>query len=319
MLSVNNDEFMFEQKYRPQTIDECILPKLDKDIFLNLIKTGRIPHLILHSVSPGTGKTTVAKCLVNQTNAEYMFVKGSDCLIDFIRGPLTRFATSKSIEGKHKVIIIDEYDRAGLADAQRHLRSFMESYSNNCSVIITANNLQGIITPLQSRARVITFGQASKSDRREMMKQMILRITKICESENIEIKDLKVVAKLVSENFPDFRKTINELDRYSTGKVLDTGILSAITKSSDTQDVIEALKAKNIKELRSLSIKYAPVYKEFILQLANDLYPIVKPVCIIPMYEIIGENNKFYGLAANIELHLMHMFATLLVELQWNV
>lgn len=319
MLSVNNDEFMFEQKYRPQTIDECILPKLDKDIFLNLIKTGRIPHLILHSVSPGTGKTTVAKCLVNQTNAEYMFVKGSDCLIDFIRGPLTRFATSKSIEGKHKVIIIDEYDRAGLADAQRHLRSFMESYSNNCSVIITANNLQGIITPLQSRARVITFGQASKSDRREMMKQMILRITKICESENIEIKDLKVVAKLVSENFPDFRKTINELDRYSTGKVLDTGILSAITKSSDTQDVIEALKAKNIKELRSLSIKYAPVYKEFILQLANDLYPIVKPVSIIPMYEIIGENNKFYGLAANIELHLMHMFATLLVELQWNV
>lgn len=321
MISVNSEEHMFEQKYRPQTIEECILPTIDKQIFLNLIKPGKkLPHLILQSNSPGTGKTTIAYALARESNSEYMFVKGSDCRIDFIRGPMESFATAGSFEGKHKVIIIDEFDRAGLGDAQRHLRSFMEAHSKNCSVIITANNLEGIITPLQSRARVIKFGSPNDTDKLEMMKQMILRCEKICELENIEIKDRKVIAQLVKQNFPDFRKTVNELDIYSSRDgIIDLGILSAITESRGSiKDVIDAIHAKNVKELRKLAIKYAPDYQHFIKQLADELYPLLKPASVIAMYEILGENNKFYGLAANMELHLMHAFASLAVEMVWN-
>ena len=153
-LTVNEADFMWEQKYRPGTISECVLPAEDKEIFSALVAKGKIPHLILHSTSPGTGKTTVAKALCNDINAEMMFVNGSDCKIDFVRGPLTAFASSASIAGKQKIIVIDEFDRAGLAESQRHLRSFMEAYSTNCTIIITANNLDGIIKPLQSRCRV---------------------------------------------------------------------------------------------------------------------------------------------------------------------
>lgn len=321
MISVNNEEHMFEQKYRPQTIEECILPDLDKKIFSSLIQPGKkLPHLILQSNSPGTGKTTIAYILAKMTNSEYLFVNGADCRIDFIRNTLEPFATAGSMDGKHKVIIIDEFDRAGLGDAQRHLRSFMEAHSKNCSIIITANNLEGIITPLQSRARVIKFGSPNDEDKLSMMKQMILRCEEICRLEDIEVKDRKVIAHLVKQNFPDFRKIVNELDLYSArDKVIDAGILSAVTESRGSiSDVVDALKTKNVKELRKLAIKYAPDYPHFIKQLSDELYPLLKGPSILAMYEILGDNNKFYGLAANMELHLMHAFASLVVEMVWN-
>lgn len=150
MITVNEKEHILEQKYRPSTIDECILPAFDKETFKSITSKGKIPHIILHSPSPGTGKTTVAKALCHDVNADMMFVNGSDCKIDFVRGPLTNFASAASFDGRQKVIVIDEFDRSGLAESQRHLRSFMEAYSSNCSIIITANNIDGIIKPLQS-------------------------------------------------------------------------------------------------------------------------------------------------------------------------
>ncbi|AKA61910.1 replication factor C small subunit / DNA polymerase clamp loader subunit [Proteus phage PM2] len=320
MISINKDEFMFEQKYRPQTIDECILPKHDKETFNALIKKGRIPHLILTSPSPGTGKTTTALILAKQTNSEYMFVNGADCKIDFIRTQLTPFASSGSLEGRNKIIIIDEFDRAGLGDAQRHLRSFMETYSKNCSIIITANNLDGIIKPLQSRARVIKFTDPSDEDKISMMRDMIKRCVEICKAENIEVEDIKILAHLVKQNFPDLRKTVNELDIYSVNGKIDTGILGRIVdKKSQLDDVITALQTKNIKDLRVLAIKYAPDFKTFILQLANELYPLLKPVGVVHMYETVGDANKFFGLASNTELLLMSTFVSLAVGLTWNV
>lgn len=321
MLSINTNEHMFELKFRPQTIEECILPEQDKATFRGLIKKGKLPHLVLQSNSPGTGKTTVALALCNDINAEYMFVNGSGCGIDFIKNDLTRFATSKSLEGKQKVVVLDEFDRAQLAEAQRYLRSFMEANGKNCSVIITANNLDGIIGPIKSRASVIKFGTPTKEDRISMMKQMIMRCKSICEAENIELgnKGLNVLGELVKRNFPDFRKTVNQLDHYSVNGVIDEGILNIIIDDRGSiDDVIDALRNKDFGELRKLAPKYAPDYSFFIEKLINELYTKVEHVSILRTYEIVGENNQMHGIAANAEVHMMYMFVQLFKELKWK-
>lgn len=319
MLSINNSEHLFEQKYRPQSIAECIIPAFDKEVFNSIIKKGKIPHMILVSASPGTGKTTIAKALCKDVGVEMMFVNGSDCKIDFVRGPLTNFATAASLEGKQKVIVIDEFDRSGLAESQRHLRSFMEAYSNNCTIVITANNIDGIIEPLQSRCRIVKFGEATDDDKRAMMKDMIRRCIEICKNENIQIEDLKVIAALVQKNFPDFRKTIGDLDHYSSTGKIDSGILSVVTNDrGSVQEVIDNLKAQNIKQLRALAPKYAANYTWFVDKLAEEMYTLLPGPSIIRMYEIVGENNQYHGVAASTELHVMYMLLQLAIEMQWK-
>lgn len=319
MLSVDKDQYMFELKYRPPSIDECILPAADKKTFKDLIKRGKFPHLILHSNSPGTGKTTVARALCNEIDADYIFVNGSGIGIDFIKNELTQFASSKSLEGKQKVVILDEFDRPQLVEAQKYLRSFMEAYGSNCSIIITANNLEGIIPHLQSRATVIKFGQPRPEDVGPMMKEMLVRCIKICENEGIEVTEKRVLAALVKKNFPNFRNTLTQLDKYGVGGKIDEGILSIIMdERGSIDDVIDSLKSGDFSTLRKLAPKYAPDYPSFIEKLINELYTRLDKASIIRMYEIIGENNQTYGIAANAEIHIMYMFVQLLREMKWN-
>lgn len=319
MLSVNKSEHMFELKYRPQSIEECILPAADKEIFLGLVKKGIIPHILLQSNSPGTGKTTVALALANDINAEVLFVNGSDCKIDFVRNELTNFASSKSMDGKPKVIIIDEFDRAGLAESQRHLRTFMEAYGSNCSIVMTANNLDGIIQPLQSRSRVIKFGNPTEDDKKSMMRQMIQRSLAICEAEGIEVSNRKVIAALIKKNFPDFREVIKQLDHYSTNKVIDDGILDQVLNDRvSITDVVDSMKGSNIPKLKEFSIQYSTEYPFFIEKLANEIYQSVDNESKVRLYEIIGENNSLYGQAANIQIHLMWLLVGLTLEMNWN-
>lgn len=322
VVSVTEREHMFELKYRPQTIDECILPSHDKEVFKALVADGKFPHLILQSNSPGTGKTTVAKALCREINAETLFVNGSGCGIDQVKTDLTIFASSRSIEGRPKVIILDEFDRPQLAEAQRYLRSFMEAYGKNCSIIITANNLDGIITALRSRATVIKFGTPSQDDTLLMMREMIMRCIEICKLENIEVKNPKVIAALVKKNFPDFRKTMTQLDHYSAKGVIDDGILSLVTEdTSSIDDIIIALGATgqqvNFETLRKLATKYAPDYGVFINRLINELLGRVDKLSKLRLYEITGENNQCFGLAANSEVHLMFLFIQLLKEMKY--
>lgn len=318
-LTVNNSEHMFEQKYRPATIDECILPAEDKKIFKALVEKGRVPHLILQSNSPGTGKTTVARALCHDINAEMLFVNGSDCKIDFVRNELTRFASSISMEGRQKVIVIDEFDRAGLGESQRHLRSFMEAYSSNCSIIITANNLEGIIAPLRSRARVIKFGNPTAEDAQSMKKEMLRRCMEICKNEGIEVEEPKVLAALVSKNFPEFRKTINLMDHYSSSGKIDAGILSIVlNERGSVEDVITSIKNQDVANLRALSTKYAQDFSNFVDKLSNELYPLLSGPGKIRMYEIVGESNQYYGMAGSTELHVTYMFIQLALALKGN-
>lgn len=319
LLSVDQTEHMFELKYRPQSIAECILPKHDKDVFLKLVEKKKIPHLILQSNSPGTGKTTVALAIAHDINAETLFVNGSDCKIDFVRTELTRFASSKSVDGRPKVIIIDEFDRSGVAEAQRHLRSFMETYGKNCSIIMTANDLEGIIPPLRSRANVIKFGVPTHEDTIQMMREMIIRSKAICEHENITLgeKGINVLAELVKRNFPDFRSTVKQIDHYSSNGVIDEGILSIVTEDRGSiSDVINAIKNKDVGTLRALAPRYAPEYRYFVKTLCDGLYPLLKPQGVFRMYGIVGENNAMHGLAANVELHMSYMFTRLTLDLK---
>lgn len=315
-ISRSKNEFMWDQRYRPSTIDECILPAGDKAIMKGIIKTGRIDNMTLVSESPGTGKTTLARVLANEVDAEFILVNGSNCKLDFIRDTLDKFASSMTMKPGGKIIIIDEFDRAGLAESQKHMRSFIDAYSKNCSVIVTANNINGIHEALLSRCTPIKFGSPSREERVDLMKQMIKRCFGILEIEGIEY-DSKVVAAFVQKHYPDARSIIKAIGRYSKRGKIDSGILSEIV-GSDLTGVIDMLKNKDFKGLRSEVIKYAPEYETFVGRLVDNLYNQVTNESKVALIQTIGENNAQYALAANKEIHLQYLLMNLMLGLSWE-
>lgn len=316
-ISRDADEFMYDVKFRPTTIEECILPKSDKETALGMIKSGRVDNMTLVSDSPGTGKTTLAKVLCNEVDAETLFVNGADCKIDFIRNELTRFASSMTTHKGGKVIIIDEFDRPGLGDAQKHMRSFIEAYSKNCSVVITCNDISGIHPALLSRCPPVKFGKASQEETVAMMRQVIQRCMGILEIENIKVEDPKVIAALVKKNFPDIRSIVKGIGKYSKKGIIDSGILTEII-GKNIDNVVSHLKNKDFKSLRSEVILYAAEYESFINRLYSALYDLVKPESIPAMVEIIGENNAQYAYAANKEIHLQYLMMRLMMSVAWK-
>lgn len=316
--SVSRDagEFAWDQRYRPTTIEECILPAPDKETMRGLIKSGRLDNMTLVSESPGTGKTTLATVLARAVDAETLFVNGSDCKLDFIRDTLTRFASSCTMSPGGKVIIIDEFDRSGLGESQKHMRSFIEAHSKTCTIIITANNINGIHPALISRCPVVKFGSPNKEERLSMMKSTIYRCMDILEYENIEY-DQKVIAAFVKKHFPDIRSIIKAIGIYSKRGKIDQGILSEIV-GSDLSPVIAMLKAKEFKQLRAEVIKYAPEYDTFLARLLETIYPMVSNDSKVSLIQTIGENNAQYGMAANKEIHLQFLMMQLMLSLAWE-
>lgn len=317
-ISTDPKQWMWERKYAPKTLAECILPEEDRKIFQGIIDSGSLSSTTFVSRSPGTGKTTIAKVLVNELDAEMYFVNGADCKIDFIRNELTRFASTMTSKPGGKIIVIDEFDRKGLKDAQDHLRSFSEAYSHNCTIILTANNEDGISDALKSRAPVVTFGNATDDDKVNMMKRMIIRCLEILKLENVPVEDPRVVAALVKLNFPDFRKTIKELDRYSKKGVIDSGILAKIQQASDIQVLVDAIKAKEFKTIRGLVDRYVHDYPTFITKLYETLYEQAQPTSIPNLILTIGDNQKYYSQVANLEIHISMMLIQLMMETTWK-
>lgn len=315
-ISRNPDEFVWDQRYRPTILEECVLPAGDKKIMQGFIKSGRLDNMTLVSDSPGTGKTTLARVLANEVDAEVFFINGSDCGVNFIRNELDKYASTMTMKKGGKVIIIDEFDRPGSAEAQKHLRSFIEAYSKNVSVIVTANNINGIHPALLSRCNPITFGNSAKEERVELMKQMIQRCFAILEIENIPY-DRQVIAAFVKKHYPDARSIIKAIGRYSKRGSIDSGILTELV-GNDISQVVEFLKTKNYKALRSEVIKYAPEYETFTAKLIDTLYPIVTTESKIALIQAVGENNAQYGLAANKEVHLQYLMMTLMLGLAWE-
>ena len=242
-------DFIWVEKYRPKTIDECILPDGIKKTFQDFLQAGEIPNMLL-SGPPGIGKTTVAKALCNQLGADYYVINGSDegRFLDTVRTNAKNFASTVSLtsESKHKVIIIDEADNT-TSDVQLLLRASIEEFSKNCRFIFTCNYKNKIIDPLHSRCSVVDFS-VNKKDKPTIAAQFFSRINHILDKENIK-SDKKVVAELISKHFPDWRRVLNECQRYSVGGEIDSGILASFSDVS-INDLTKSLKEKNFSEVR---------------------------------------------------------------------
>ena len=248
MIDSREDQFLWVEKYRPQKIDDCVLPQALKDTFKQYITQGELPSF-LFSGTAGVGKTTVAKALCNEIGAEYILVNGSDegRSIDVLRTTIKGFASTVSLTDAKKVVIVDEADYMNAQSVQPALRSFIEEFSGNCRFIFTCNFKNRIIEPLHSRCAVIEFKIDSK-DKQEIAATFFKRAVQILKQEDVEF-DPKVVAELITKHFPDYRRILNELQRYSVSGKIDSGILLNMSEES-FKDLVKLLKDKNFTEVR---------------------------------------------------------------------
>jgi DNA polymerase III delta prime subunit len=243
-------EYLWVEKYRPKKIEDCILSEDIKETFSQFLKQKEIPNLLL-SGTAGTGKTTVARALCEELGADYIIINGSDegRQIDTLRNKIKNFASTVSLteDANHKVVIIDEADYMNADSVQPALRNFIETFYNNCRFIFTCNYKNKIIPALHSRCTVIDFtiknGQKVKT-----AKSFMQRMSTLLKSEGVEF-DKKVLAELIQKYYPDFRRTINELQRYSVRGKIDSGILFNISEANN-KELIKTLKDKKFSEMR---------------------------------------------------------------------
>lgn len=248
MIDSREDQFLWCEKYRPQTIDECVLPETLKNTFKEYIAKGELPTFMFTGTA-GVGKTTVAKALCNEVGAEYLMINGSDegRLLETLRVSITGFASTVSLTDAKKVVIIDEADYMKADTVQPALRSFIEEFSNNCRFIFTCNYKNRIIEPLHSRCSVIDF-KIEPKDKQLLAGTFFKRAVQILKQENVEF-DPKVVAELITKHFPDYRRVLNELQRYSVSGKIDSGILVNMSQES-FKDLIKLMKEKDFTSVR---------------------------------------------------------------------
>jgi replication-associated recombination protein RarA len=237
------EEFLYVERYRPQTIEDTILPARLKKTFQEFVKNGEIPNLMLCG-SAGIGKTTVAKALCNEMGADFIVINGSDegRLIDTLRTKIKNFASTVSLSGGAKVVILDEADYISAESVQPALRNFIEEFSSNCRFIFTCNYKNRIIPPLHSRTTVIDFS-LTPTDKQKLAGIFHKRLCDICDAENIKY-DTKVLVELIVKFFPDFRRCLNEVQRYGVGGEIDSGLLSTLNEEKLTP-LIDMLQDKN--------------------------------------------------------------------------
>ena len=243
------DSLLWVEKYRPPSIAECILSDSIKGTLSDLTKDGKVPNLLL-SGSAGVGKTTVARALCEQTNSDYIIINGSDegRMIDTLRTKMTQFCSTISLSGgSRKVVIIDEADYSNPDSVQPAMRGFIEKFAENCSFIFTCNYKNRIIEPIHSRCAVVDF-VLPKDEKPEIASKFMERCKHILSSENVDY-DERVVVELINKHFPDFRRVINELQRYSTSGNIDSGILANIGELNLNQ-LVSSLREKNFQNMR---------------------------------------------------------------------
>ena len=240
-------DFLWVEKYRPKTVEDTILPADLKATFQQFVEQKNVPNLILTG-GPGVGKTTIAKAMLEELGCTYIVINGSmNGNIDTLRTEIKNFASTVSFSGGRKYVILDEADYLNPQSTQPALRNFMEEFSANCGFILTCNFLNRIIAPRHSRCSVVHF-KINASDKPKLAGRFMKRMTGILQKENVEFEE-RVVAELIMKHFPDWRRVLNELQRYSATGKIDTGILANIS-SDNFKSLIERLKAKDFIGMR---------------------------------------------------------------------
>lgn len=311
----NNREFLWVEKYRPQTVQDCILPKRIKDVFAGIVKQGQIPNLLLTGKA-GTGKTTIARAMCNDLDCDHILINGSDERnLDTIRGKIKQFASTVSLDGNNgqrKIVILDEADNLN-PDAQKALRALIEEFSSNCGFIFTCNYKNRIINPIHSRCSVIDF-QIFEEEKKQTMVQFAKSCFSILSSESVDYSKESVLL-LLKRYYPDFRRTINELQRYATiNNNIDEGVLSQGSDANMT-DLIKALKSKNYDDLRmwvvnNISNDPAVIYSQIYNNIREHMDKQNYPAAVL----ILADYQYKSAFSSDEELNLLACLTEILVN-----
>ena len=314
----NRDEFVWVEKYRPKTIDECILPDNIKNTFKAFLDKGEVPNLLL-SGPPGCGKTTVAKALCNELGVDVYVINGSDegRFLDTVRNNAKNFASTVSLssDAKHKVIIIDEADNT-TPDVQLALRAFTEEFVGNCRFIFTCNYKNKIIAPLHSRCSVVDFSITGK-EKQQLAAEFFKRVQSILDENKVDAEP-RILAALVQKYFPDFRRTLNELQRYSSIGKIDNGVLAAV---SDTKldDLVKFLKEKEFTKMKKWVVQNLDNEPTQIIRNVYDsLYTYLSPQSIPEAVLLIGEYQYKAAFVADQEINLVAFLTELMMRCQFK-
>jgi len=306
------DEYLWVEKYRPQTVNDCILPDRLKAVFQEYVNTKNVPNLMLTGTA-GVGKTTVAVAMCEEIGLDYLFINSSEERgIDTLRTKIKGYASTISFAGTRKVIILDEADYI-TPEAQAGLRGAIEEFSSNCTFIFTCNFKSRLIDALHSRCSVIDFS-LQNSEKPKMAALFFKRLCEILKNEKVEF-DKNVIVKIVEKYFPDYRRTLNELQRYASRGMIDAGILAQVVDVKNISDLIKHLKEKNFAEMRkwvvvNSDIDPARVYRK----IYDGLYEYLKPESIPQAVVILAKYQYQSAFVPDQEINLVACLTEIMVD-----
>ena len=311
-----SESLLWVEKYRPRTIEDCILPESIKKTLRDVVSQNKIPNMMFTGTS-GIGKTTAARAICNETQADYLIINGSDegRMIDTLRTKLTQFCSTISLSGSRKVVIIDEADYMNADSVQPAMRNFTERFADNCSFIFTCNYKNRIIEPIHSRCAVIDFS-LKNGEKQVIAARFMKRVESILAAESIDY-DKEVIAKLVLKHFPDFRRVLNELQRYSTSGEINSGVLANI-KEMNLKELIDSLREKNFSKMRQWVVANvdndpATVYRK----IYDELYNVVDKGSIPQAVLTIAEYQYKSAFVADQEINLVACLVELMAECEF--
>ena len=310
------ETFLWVEKYRPAKVEDCILPSKLKNTFQEFVDTGHIPNLIL-SGSAGTGKTTIAKAMVEQIGSTWMIINGSEeSGIDVLRTKIKNFASTVSLEGGRKYIILDEADYLNPQSTQPALRGFMEEFHKNCGFILTCNYKNRLIQPLHSRCSGVDF-KIPKEERPQLATAFFKRVKSILEQEGIKHDD-KVILELITKYFPDWRRTLNELQKYSVSGQIDSGILVNLSEVS-INELMDALKKKEFTVVRKWIVNNLDNDPNRMYRLVYDsLYNYLDGSTIPHAVLIIGKYSYQSAFVADQEINMLACMTELMSTVKFK-